>query len=67
VGPLVLGWLVGCADTVGSAVGRLLGCVDGSLEGCEEGTYDGAVEGRRVGFLFAVLNAYVDVARDVEV
>jgi hypothetical protein len=45
VGPVVLGRLVGCADTVGAEVGLLLGWPVGEPDGCEVG----GAEGRGVG------------------
>ena len=49
VGPLVLGWLVGCGETDGAEVGLLLGCPMGSLEVCELGRPVGVVLGGKVG------------------
>ena len=49
VGPLLLGWLVGCGETDGAEVGLLLGWLEGELEGCAEGFAVGAAVGRRVG------------------
>ena len=49
VGPLLLGWLVGCGETDGADVGLLLGWPVGALEGCAEGFALGAAVGRRVG------------------
>ena len=49
VGVAELGWLVGRADTVGAAVGLLLGWAEGALEGWEDGFTLGAVVGLRLG------------------
>ncbi len=46
VGPLVLGWLVGCGEIDGVAVGLLLGWPEGTLEGCEVGRLVGVRLGR---------------------
>ena len=58
VGPLLLGWLVGCGETDGAEVGLLLGLPVGVLEGCEDGSTMGATLGYKVGCPSAVLKVY---------
>ena len=48
VGPLLLGWLVGCGDTDGAEVGLLLGWRERTCEGCEDGVNVGFLDGREV-------------------
>ena len=59
VGPLVLGWLLGCGEIDGALV---LGCEEGALEGFEEGTSDGAAVGFWVGTMSVTTKALSSVA-----
>ncbi len=56
VGPLLLGWLVGCGETDGAALGLLLGWPEGLLDGCDTGRRVGATVVGTVGYPSAVLN-----------
>ncbi len=58
VGPLLLGWLVGCGEIDGAALGLLLGWPEGLHEGGDTGRLVGATLGGTVGYPSAVLNMY---------
>ncbi len=58
MGPLLLGWLVGCGEIDGAALGLLLGWPEGLHEGGDTGRLVGATLGGTVGYPSAVLNMY---------